>query len=227
MIELSATSIVVSHLCEGFLIKIHIDQVYYFISYYCDESLCCLNFEHLPFQCACNDTEILASYAKGNYDFYDVEQIEEFVAWKGAYEIISLLENIDDAPHKSESFAILKYCMDNYNDNAYITEFLKGFSPPKEETNAMQELMEEEIAEIGSSLDEKEEENDQQKEEEWSNYPCLPSNDNNSLTHTLFDDGYDPKYSCETSLFDKNDLVIYNNPCHMMTHKCRGSIVVF
>ena len=31
-VELSATSIVVSHLCEGFLMKIHIDQVYYFIS---------------------------------------------------------------------------------------------------------------------------------------------------------------------------------------------------
>ena len=38
----------------------------------------------------------------------------------------------------------------------------------EEETNAMQEPMEEEIAEIGSSLDEKEEESDEQKEEEWS-----------------------------------------------------------
>ena len=123
-----------------------------------------LNFEHLPFQCACNDTEILASYAKGNYDFYDVEQIEEFGAWKGAYEITSLLENVDDAPYKSESFDILKYCMDNYkDDNAYITEFFKGLSPWKEETNAMQELMEEEIAETGSSLDEKEEESDERK----------------------------------------------------------------
>ena len=92
--------------------------------------------------------ETLSSYAKGNYDYYDAEQIEEFISWKGAFEISSLLENDDDAPYKSESFAILKYCMDNYNDNAYITEFLKGFSPPKEETNAMQELMEEEIAEI-------------------------------------------------------------------------------
>ena len=36
--------------------------------------------------------------------------------------------------------------------------------------------MEEEIAEIESSLDGKEEENDKQKEEEWS-YPCLPSNE--------------------------------------------------
>ena len=37
-----------------------------------------------------------ASYARENFDFFDVEQIEEFVAFKGAYEIASLLENIDN-----------------------------------------------------------------------------------------------------------------------------------
>jgi hypothetical protein len=47
--------------------------------------------------------------------------------------------------------------------------------------------MEEEIAEIGSSLDEKEKESDDQEEEEWSSYPCLPLNKSNSLTNTLFD----------------------------------------
>jgi hypothetical protein len=41
-----------------------------------------------------------------------------------------------------------------------------------EETNALKEPMEEEIAETRSSLDEKEEESDDQEEEEWS-YPCL------------------------------------------------------
>ena len=46
--------------------------------------------------------------------------------------------------------------------------------------------MEEEIAEPESSLDEKEEESDGQKEEEWI-YPCLPSNESNSLSLTLFD----------------------------------------
>ena len=46
--------------------------------------------------------------------------------------------------------------MDNYKaDNAYITDYFKGLTPPEEETNAMQEPMEEEIAEIRSSLDEK------------------------------------------------------------------------
>jgi hypothetical protein len=46
--------------------------------------------------------------------------------------------------------------------------------------------MEEEIAKTGSSLDEKEDENDDQEEEEWS-YPCLPPNKSNPLPNTLFD----------------------------------------
>ena len=63
-----------------------------------DESCCFMRHKHLAFQCEYNDDETLASYAKVNYDFYDAEQIEELVAFKGAYEITSLLKNIDDAP---------------------------------------------------------------------------------------------------------------------------------
>ena len=67
-------------------------------SFLCDESCCYLMFKHLPFQCWCNDNETLVSYTKGNYDFFVVEQIEEVVVFKGAYEIASFAENIDDAP---------------------------------------------------------------------------------------------------------------------------------
>ena len=35
------------------------------------------------------------SYANGRYDYYDVERIEEFVAFKGAYEIESLFEKYE------------------------------------------------------------------------------------------------------------------------------------
>src|SRR4051812_41833877 len=76
-------------------------------------------------------------------------------------------------------------------------------SPPKEETNDLQDSMEEEIAETESSLDEKEEESDEQKEEEWS-HPCLPPNESNSLTPTLYE-CYDPMDSFEISLFDEVD----------------------
>ena len=76
--------------------------------------------------------------------------------------------------------------------------------------------MEEEIDETVSSLDEKDdEESVEQKEEERIGYPCPPSNESNSSTHTLFnfpsclpkddcyDDCYDPVDSFEISLFDK------------------------
>src|SRR4051812_13993666 len=76
------------------------DQVQ--VSYCYDKSLChiygftcCSNIErkHPPFQCEFNENETLSSYAKGVYDYFDVEKIEEFVAFKGAYEISSLIEN--------------------------------------------------------------------------------------------------------------------------------------
>src|SRR3954470_279702 len=76
-------------------------------------------------------------------------------------------------------------------------------SLPKEETNVLQDSMEEEIAQTKSSLDEKYKESDEQKEEERS-HPCLPSNESNSLTLTLYE-CYDPRDSFKISLFDEVD----------------------
>src|SRR3954463_15900817 len=114
----------------------------YNISFCRDESCSFMRNKHLAFQCEYNDDETLASYAKRNYDFYDAKQIEEFVAYKGAYEITSLLKKFDDAPYKSESLSILNYCLENYDANYYITDHLERISPPKEETNVLQDSME-------------------------------------------------------------------------------------
>ena len=65
--------------------------------------------KHLPYQCEFIDNGILSSYAKGVYNYYDVQQIEEFVAFKGAFEIDSLIEKYDATLYKSENFAIFKY----------------------------------------------------------------------------------------------------------------------
>src|ERR1041385_2057504 len=117
----------------------------------------------------------------------------------------------------------LIYFFENFN-NAYITNYLKRFSPQEEETNALQDSTEE-IAETESSLDEKEEESDEEKEEEWSSYPSLPTNESNSLTLTLYDcppclpkeaecyiDCYDPMDSFEISLFDEIDACGHDAP---------------
>ena len=45
--------------------------------------------KHLQYQCEFKDNGILSSYARGVYSYYDIEQIEEFVAFKGAYELPS------------------------------------------------------------------------------------------------------------------------------------------
>ena len=80
--------------------------------------------KHIPYQCEFKDNEILSSYAKGVYIYYDIKQIEEFVAFKGAYEIASLIEKYDATLYKSENFDILKYCYENYAPNAYVNEFI-------------------------------------------------------------------------------------------------------
>ena len=140
--------------------------------------------KHLPYQCEFIDNGILSSYAKGVYNYYDVQQIEEFVAFVGAYEIESLFkecENLDDAVYKPENFAILKYWYENYEYNSDIDAFIEKVSVVQEETNILQESMEEGIDETVSSLDEKdEEESEEQKEEERISYPCPPSNESNS-----------------------------------------------
>src|SRR4051812_23122893 len=153
----------------------------YNVTYCFDKSCCCGRYKNLPFQFEYNDNVTISSYVKGNYEFYDVEQIEEFIAWKGAFEIAYLLESIDDAPYKYEIYEILEFCFDNYKEeNYYILEYLNRCSPLKESTNALQDPMKEEISETETSLDEKEEESEEQKED-------LPSNDSNPLTLTLYD----------------------------------------
>ena len=69
---------------------------------------------HLPLSCKFNDNKTLASYANGIYDYYDVERIEEFVAFKGAYEIESLFEkceNLDDVVYRPNFLLYLNIAM--------------------------------------------------------------------------------------------------------------------
>src|SRR3954469_20354900 len=100
---------------------------------------CCSRMKapHLPFSCEFNDNETLASYANGIYDYYEVEQIEEFVAFMGAYEIESLFktcENLDAVVYRSNFFAIVKYCYENYEYDDDIDAFIEEVSAIHEET---------------------------------------------------------------------------------------------
>ena len=96
-------------------------------------------------------------------------------------------EHLDDVVYRPEIFAIFKYFYENYEYNSDIDAFIEKVSAVQEETNILQESMEEEIDETVSSLVEKdEEESEEQKEEERIDHPCPPSNESNSLSHTMF-----------------------------------------
>ena len=78
-----------------------------------DHFTCCSKNpkKHLPYLCEFNNNEILSSYAKGVYSYYDIEQIEEFVAFKGAYEVASLIEKYDITLYESEILTYLNIAM--------------------------------------------------------------------------------------------------------------------
>src|SRR4051812_26888564 len=113
---------------------------------------CCSNIDrkHIPFQCQFNDNEIISSYDKGVYDYFDVEKIEEFVDFKGAYEIASLIEKYYDTIHKSENFVVLAYCFKNYTSNAYIEDFKNKMFAAQEDAN---DYFDEESLDSEDSLD--------------------------------------------------------------------------
>ena len=63
-----------------------------------------------------------------------------------------MIEKYDATLYKSENFAILKYCYEIYSSNGYIKPYIGDFSAIQEETNILQESMEEEIDETLSSM---------------------------------------------------------------------------
>ena len=78
----------------------------------CDFTCCSNNpKKHLPYLCEFNDNEILSSYGKGVYSYYDIEQIEEFVIFKGAHEVASLIEKYDITLYKSIFLTYLNIAM--------------------------------------------------------------------------------------------------------------------
>ena len=67
------------------------------------------------------------------FSYYDIEQIEEFVIFKGAHEVASLIEKYEITLYKSENSDILKYCYENYAHNACVKEFIERMSAALEE----------------------------------------------------------------------------------------------
>ena len=56
-------------------------------------------------------------------------------------------EAFDVDVYRPENLAILRHCYENYEYNYYINAFIDEFNAVQEETNILQEAMEEEIDE--------------------------------------------------------------------------------
>ena len=151
-----------------------------------------LNILNLKFQCGFSKEEIIMGYHCYNYAYLGAEQVEQFVIFMGASEIESFMAKYYETwiaciDLKSYVSAILDHCLEYFSNNPYIIDYKERLIHAQECTHNLQEPQKEEISEPESSLDEKEEESDEQKEEEWMSYPCLPCNESNSLSLTLFD----------------------------------------
>ena len=146
--------------------------------------------KHLKFQCGFSKEEIIMGYHCYNYAYLGAEQVEQFVIFMGASEIESFMTKYYETciacnDLKSYVSAILDHCLEYFSNNPYIIDYKERLIHAQECTHNLQEP-EKETAESGSSLDEKEEESDEQKEEEWISYPCIPSNESNFyLLHYL------------------------------------------
>ena len=70
---------------KGRLLQYHINSLLCYacnLCGMCDFTCCSKNpKKHLPYLCEFDDNEILSSYTKGVYSYYDIEQIEEFVVF--------------------------------------------------------------------------------------------------------------------------------------------------
>ena len=72
-----------------------------------------------------------------------MERIEEFVAFKAAYEIESLFEkyeDFDDDVCRPENFAILKYCYENYDTMSIFMRLLRKAPLSKKRLNFCRSL---------------------------------------------------------------------------------------
>ena len=132
---------------------------------------CCAkqDTKHLKFQCGFSEEVLITNYHWNNYIHLGFEEVEQFVLFMGASEIESFMsKNYETcaACHDLKDYvsSILDYCIENFRKNCYIIDYKEILNYAQECIHNLQEPVEGEITEPESSLDEKEEESDEQKE---------------------------------------------------------------
>ena len=90
----------------------------------------------------------------------DIKLAEQFVAFFGAFEVDSFIDEkyetcVVARKHNCSSSRILKHCIENFRDNAYVVDFYKSALSAQESTNILQEGDDENIS-IQEEVDEEE-----------------------------------------------------------------------
>ena len=144
--------------------------------------------KHFCFQCDNSVEPIIASFRQGGI-FYDIEQIEEFIAYVAALEIDSILHEKFETCQvaheiKGNISVILNLCLESFNDNAYIFDYNERNLAALESTNVLQEEYDENLS-LGMPMhpieEHIEDEDEREREKgEWDPPPSPSKDDSNS-----------------------------------------------
>ena len=183
----------------------------------CDLICCSKNpKKQLPYLCEFNDNEILSSYAKGVYSYYDIKQIEEFFAFKGAYEVASLIEKYNFTLNKFKNSVILKYCNENFAHNVCVQDFIERMTVALEENNDMHESIDNDDSDdlVEISLDEHDAcyscgHDANIYEDEFAIVPYVKHEI--VAIAPIFDSSFDEKHDCNDFTINSFDINCANN----------------
>ena len=98
--------------------------------------------KHFQFQCGYGIEHIIATYHKMNHAHLGMKEIEELVAYMAANEMDSFIDAKSEncpftAKLKCISSFLLKYCTENFSDNAYVLCYENLSLAARESTNIL------------------------------------------------------------------------------------------
>jgi hypothetical protein len=114
---------------------------------------CCTGecYKHSHFQCKHNSDPIIASYWKSRPLCHDIEQVEKYIAYIGAHELDSLINEKIVTSHEARVMKghldiILQIYINEFSYNAYVINYKETTLAATESTNILQEEDDENIS---------------------------------------------------------------------------------
>ena len=103
--------------------------------------------KHFEFQCSFHEECVIASYHTGDYAYFGMEQVKEFVTFKASFELQTFIHENKSCPiankFEREIDFILEYCIDKFSQNIYVVEYNEAL---QESSIALQEEHDENIS---------------------------------------------------------------------------------